>query len=601
MNWWRRLSIVAKLPLGIGLLLLLVLGGMTGLAWVDLRRSARALAAERLNRVTPDLAAGLAGSAVTRSGSLGALARDSVLTRFLAAGGDVGLRERVEEEIRDYADEDDAAVIELWDSAGRRVYSSYSGSYTVEPTVLAERSPGLGPGTSAAMGPLLREGDRALTVTVAVLRRGEALLGYITDRRPITATPEAVRATRDLVGEGSRVLFGNVRGDVWTDLQGHAIERPPVDVLAVDGVVEYQRADTPVIARAAAIAGTPWLILIELGQGPVYGSATRFLRRGIILTLLLTAVGATVAYITSRRISLPLRGITDAAEALAAGEEMDPVPVTRSDEIGRLAASFNAMAEEVRRSHQLLEDRVARRTAELQEANQELESFSYSVSHDLRAPLRAVDGFAAILVEDHGDELSADAQRYLVRIRTSAQQMGALIDDLLAFSRLGRQEIRRAPVDMRELARVVVEEVCRQEKRDVSEVHIGDLPPTSGERSMLKQVFVNLVQNALKYTRGKQPAHIVVDAVREGDEVVYFVKDDGVGFDMRYADKLFGVFQRLHPAEEFEGTGVGLAVVKRVVERHGGRIWAESAPGEGATFRFTVPPVPVPAERASES
>jgi light-regulated signal transduction histidine kinase (bacteriophytochrome) len=309
-----------------------------------------------------------------------------------------------------------------------------------------------------------------------------------------------------------------------------------------------------------------------------------------MLSLVLAGVGAIVAMAMSRSISRPLREVTEAAESLAAGRGVGHVRVKREDEIGRLATSFNIMADEVQRSHQLLEDRVASRTAALEAANRELESFSYSVSHDLRAPLRAVDGFAAILTEDHAAELSDDARRYLSRIRTSAQQMGALIDDLLAFSRLGRQQISQHDVDMDDLARTVVEEACRTEGRDTAEIDIRPLPPARGERSMLKQVFANLVQNALKFTRGRQPARIAIGASVSEGEIVYFVSDDGVGFDMGYADKLFGVFQRLHPAEEFEGTGVGLAVVKRVVERHGGRVWAESSPGEGATFHFTIPP-----------
>ena len=591
MNWWRRLSIAAKLPLGIGALLLLVLGGMTALVYLDLRYGAREIAAERLNQVTPDLARGLASQEATRTRELGRLAAESAVTGYIGAGGD-SLRDRVETLLRAHIGDDTAAVVELWNAAGELlvVAATAPDAPPVEPARLARSVGPAGPGTSAATAPILREGDHTVLAAIAFLRDGEDLLGYVTERRAITATPDAMRTMTELVGEESRVLIGNAAGDVWTDLMGIPVAGPPVDVVAVDDVIEYTRNDAAVMARGTPVIGTPWILLIELASGPVLASANRFLWRWLFFTALLTAAGALVAYVMSRRMSLPLRRVTDAAEALAAGRDVAAVPVTRSDEIGRLATSFNAMAEEVRRSHALLEHRVEERTAALRGANRELESFSYSVSHDLRAPLRAVDGFAAILEEDHGDELSSDARRYLVRIRTSAQQMGALIDDLLAFSRLGRQPISRSHVDLEVLAHSVIEEVCRQEGRDPVEVALGTLPPVQGERSMLRQVFVNLVQNALKFTRHRRPADIAIGcSVRDG-EPVYYVRDDGVGFDMRYADKLFGVFQRLHPAEDFEGTGVGLAVVKRVIERHGGRVWAESAPDAGATFYFTIPP-----------
>jgi signal transduction histidine kinase len=552
--------------------------------------------------VTPELARGLAGQEAVRVRELMALAGQPAVTRYLIAGGD-SLRERALAALAAHAADRDRATVELWSAAGEKLLSApaAASAYPIEPERLARSAGPSGPGTGAAIGPLLREGDRTVIAAVAWLRDGEDLLGYLTDRRAITASPEAMRAMTDLVGEDSRLLIGNVAGDGWTDLMGAPVAGPPVDVLAADGVVEYTRNDTAVIARAMAVAGTPWLLLIELAHGPVFASASRFLDRGLLLTLLLTVAGALVAYAMSRRMSLPLRRVTDAAESLAAGHDVAAVPVTRADEIGRLAASFNAMAEEVRRSHQLLEQRVAERTTALQDANRELESFSYSVSHDLRAPLRAVDGFAAILEEDHGRELSSDARRYLVRIRTSAQQMGALIDDLLAFSRLGRQPVSRSQVDLEDLARTVVEEACRLERRDPAEVALGSLPPVLGERSMIRQVFVNLVQNALKFTRDRRSAGIAIGSSVLDGETIYYVQDDGVGFDMRYADKLFGVFQRLHPAEEFEGTGVGLAVVKRVVERHGGRVWAESAPDAGATFYFTIPPEAASADVARES
>jgi light-regulated signal transduction histidine kinase (bacteriophytochrome) len=245
--------------------------------------------------------------------------------------------------------------------------------------------------------------------------------------------------------------------------------------------------------------------------------------------------------------------------------------------------------EEILRLNTDLEGRVEQRTQELAAANRELEAFSYSVSHDLRAPLRTIDGFSQAVLEDFSPALPVEGQRYLNVIREGAQRMGRLIDDLLAFSRLSRQPLNARPVDMHALASDAWEEVLSQQRRE-AEVMIERLPGSSGDPSLLRQVWLNLLSNALKYSRGRAPARVHVGSVREHDRDVYFVRDNGTGFDMQYAHKLFGVFQRLHRSDDFEGTGVGLAVVQRIVHRHGGRIWAEAAVDQGATFYFTIEP-----------
>jgi signal transduction histidine kinase len=225
----------------------------------------------------------------------------------------------------------------------------------------------------------------------------------------------------------------------------------------------------------------------------------------------------------------------------------------------------------------------------LETANKELESFSYSISHDLRSPLRAIDGFSRILLKEYGGNVDSEGKRLLDIVRTNAQRMGQLIDDLLAFSRVGRAEMKLSEINMEELANKVSEELKAGTTDRMPQCEVGSLPPAYGDRAMIRQVFSNLLANAIKFTRPREEARIEVGGREDGAENVYYVKDNGVGFDAQYGHKLFGVFQRLHDMDEFEGTGIGLSIVKRIVEKHDGRVWAEGVLNEGATFYFALP------------
>jgi len=244
--------------------------------------------------------------------------------------------------------------------------------------------------------------------------------------------------------------------------------------------------------------------------------------------------------------------------------------------------------EEIQRLNADLEKRVIERTAQLEAANKELEAFSYSVSHDLRAPLRAVDGFSQAVVEDYGPQLPDEGRRYLKIIREGAQRMGVLIDDLLTFSRLSRVPLNKQNVDTGRLVRGVLNELSPQQEGRQIDLRIAELPACQGDPALLKQVWINLLSNAFKYTQKREAAVVEIGCTPGAEGDVFFVRDNGTGFDMRYAGKLFGVFQRLHRADEFEGTGVGLAIVQRVVHRHDGRVWAEAELDRGATFYFTL-------------
>jgi len=245
-------------------------------------------------------------------------------------------------------------------------------------------------------------------------------------------------------------------------------------------------------------------------------------------------------------------------------------------------------AETVRQLNADLEQRVNERTAQLKAANQELEAFSYSVSHDLRTPLRAIDGYSQVVLDKFGPQLPDDGRRYLRTIREGAQKMGALIDDLLTFARLNRQELSKRTFDTGALVRTALEELGFPWPDRKIEVRVGELSPSCGDPTLLKQVWLNLISNALKYTRKREAAVVEIGCIVHNGAETFFVCDNGTGFDMRYADKLFGVFQRFHRAEDYEGTGVGLAIVQRIVHRHGGHVWAEAAVDRGATFYFTL-------------
>jgi len=232
---------------------------------------------------------------------------------------------------------------------------------------------------------------------------------------------------------------------------------------------------------------------------------------------------------------------------------------------------------------------VIKRTAQLQVANRELEAFSYSVSHDLRAPLRAIAGYSRILEADYEAKLDNEAKRILGAIQKEAQRMGRLVDGLLNFSRLERQPMKSSAVDMAALAQEVFQELLAGNPERASQWDLKPLPATRGDPDLIRQVFAHLLSNAIKYTRHREVALIEIGGRSDSQQNVYYVKDNGVGFDPKYARKLFGVFQRLHHEHEFEGTGMGLALVQRIIHRHGGRIWAEAKPNEGATFYFTLP------------
>ena len=359
--------------------------------------------------------------------------------------------------------------------------------------------------------------------------------------------------------------------------------------------------------------------------GTVYLRAENDVAERLLGTLGIAALVAIaamlVAYVLSQRlqrmVTRPLMSITATAREVTEKRNFALRAERMSeDEIGRLADAFNTMLaeieratrelegsnrelareiaersraeQEIRRLNAELERRVKDRTAQLEAANAELEAFCYSVSHDLRAPLRAIDGFSQALLEDFPDDIPDEGKRYLQRIRASTQRMGQLIEDLLELSKVSRGELTRSDCDLSEITRQVVAELRSREPQRQVEVSIWDGMRADADARLLRTALENLVGNAWKFTSKAAAPRIDVGALRDGDKTTFYVRDNGAGFDMAYANKLFGAFQRLHSMKEFQGTGIGLATVQRIMHRHGGRIWADAEPGKGAAFYFTL-------------
>lgn len=379
-------------------------------------------------------------------------------------------------------------------------------------------------------------------------------------------TPSPTAETLLVRKEGGGVLFLNSLRFAPDAALTLKVPRDSPAVAAVQAIggrtgvvdaIDYR--GVPVVAALRQVPDSPWALVARVDAAEVHAPIQeRLWQTAVSVSALLLATGASVILIWRHRTHAIHREQAESAAAIR---------------------TLNAE----------LEQRVRERTAQLEAANEDLEAFSYSVSHDLRAPLRAISGYGRILTEDFADRLDSEGRRMLGVISAETRRMGQLIDDLLAFSRLGRQRMAASEIDMTALARTAFDELAAREPARALQLTLSPLPSVPGDPAMIRVVWDNLLSNAIKFTEPRSPATIDIGCRRQAGETVYFVKDDGVGFDMAYADKLFGVFQRLHSRDEFEGTGVGLALVQRIIHRHGGRVWAEGAVNAGAVFYFSLP------------
>ena len=588
-----------RLPAAIAVLLLLVSGTLAALNYAESRRAAVVSARLRLRHLVSLLASNLEGNAANIQQSGASTAKDPSILAVLNGTADAEpLRAKLAGSLRSNPN---TYGVEIWRASGQAVLvTAADGAPEVDPEWSG--FPAWAKPDTVTISPIVaakKGGAYAIATPVRV--EGE-LLGYVVSRRRVGAVRgDSGRLVVDLIGPESRVLVGQP-DTVWVDLFGQ--HSGPIGPMTPDREGVYWAVDdgTRWLGATDAIESTPWHIRVEFPDRVVFAQSKDLLRNTILVALLVTGIGAVGGWVMSRRLIGPLRALTQAAAKVADGTEPARVPSTRDDEIGELAAAFNTMAERVAEGRHHLEARVAERTDELARAldqlgedakllarsNRELEAFSYTISHDLRAPLRSIDGFSDALLTDYGGRLDETAKGYLTRVRRAAKRMGQLIDDLLELSRVSRVELISSPVALDELAARLVRDLRERDPRRAVDVVIQAGTPAQGDSRLLALVLQNLFENAWKFTSTRPNARIEFGVSSEGPPVTYFVRDNGVGFDMAHAGKLFGIFQRLHSIDEFPGTGVGLAIVQRIVERHGGRIWVDAKPDEGATFFFTL-------------
>ena len=586
-----RLSVKQRLPLLIGALLLGVIVASTWASYRGVRDSALEGGRERLRGLSQQLANQSKDSLPNLLNKTSIAANDAAIRAFLQTPSSTTRPAAITVLEQFNAHQDPGSLqVELWNANHSLALAVPDGSSS-EPGDLRTEFDQCAADPFRAVGPLRMVKDVITYAAVAAVNdHAGKQIGYLVRWRRISPGPNPQKRLADLLGSQAAVYYGNSDGDIFTDLE-KIVPKPPGGLQSTLEVTNYTRGGNPVMSLGRPIAGTPWFVVVEFPDQVFLSQATGFLRRMMAIGLALLVIGMASAWLLSRSITQPLHSLTEAATAIAGGDYSRLVEVGTHDEVGALASAFNTMVVRVRDSEHDLEQKVQRRTAQLEASNNELEAFSYSVSHDLRAPVRHIHGFTALLEKAASPTLDEKSRRYLKTISESAKQMGCLIDDLLAFSRMGRAEMQTTVVSLQQLFDEVLRDLQTETEGRVITWESGNLPEVQGDPAMLRLALMNLMSNALKYTRSRADAHIEVGTTNDPNETVFFIRDNGVGFDMRYANKLFGVFQRLHHSDDFEGTGIVLANVQRIIQRHGGTTWAEGVVDGGATFYFSLPTI----------
>jgi len=589
----RGLSISVKLPLLIGGLVVAVTGSYGWAAYQTVRRSTATAVTARLGTVVDQLALTLKASRDQLIAAARAVA-DSPAVRAYALEPGESRRAATQAALRPAGPQaQQIAAVELWSADRHPLVGVGEGNRWSSAAAARALLDDVG-ADSGAVGRFFTVGDSVGYAVAAPVVARSRVRGYVVQWRRIGQagdTREQNARLNRLIGSDAHLFIGNVADDVWTDL-ARRVPPPPVDVTHAAGVLRYERDGVgPVLGGARPVPRTPWVVLVEFPRDVAIAPARQFLARLIVVGAGILGLGLLAAWGTSRTITRPLVRLTHAAEAMAAGDYSQPVTAPMgNDELGRLAAAFDVMVTHVRESRQGLEDRVQARTAELEDRNAELEAFAYSISHDLRAPLRAMQGFSLALLEDYGDRLDEAGRRFAERVITAARMMDRLIDDLLAYSRLARAELRLVPLDLGRLVRSSLDQLDGEVKSRAAHITVAEpLPAAVGHGTTLAQVFANLLGNAIKFVPAGRVPEVLVRAERHGDFVRVWVEDNGIGIAAEHHERIFRVFERLHRAEDYPGTGIGLAIVRKGVERMGGHVGLESALGSGSKFWIDLP------------
>ena len=587
----RGLSIQLKLPLLIGGLLVAVTGIYSWAAYQTMQSSASATVTTRLGTVADQYAQALKTQRDQFVDAVRSVAENPAV-RAYTAHPSATARASAEAALRPSGIQAQQVVaVELWTADGRRLLASGDAARWTSTGAAAPFQRELARGDSGAVGQFRAVGDAIVYPVGAPVLTGATERGYLVQWRVITLSRQAREQVSRLIGSDGHLFVGNAANDVWTDLS-RLVEAPPVDVVHADSVLRYERPGTGVVLAAARVAPrTPWLVLVEFPRAVAIAPARLFLRQMTLIGGTILVLGLVAAWATSLTLTRPLARLTQAAETVAAGDYAQPVAAqARSDELGRLAAAFEIMVAHVRDARQRLEERVRARTRELEDRNAELEAFAYSISHDLRSPLRAMEGFSQALIEDYGGRLDQTGRHHAERVVLAARKMDQLIDDLLAYSQVTRADLPRAPMDLQRLVRAALEqldgEVRTRQARIVVE---GGLPAVVAHGATLTQVLVNLLANGIKFVPSDRAPEVRVRAEARDGRVRLWVEDNGIGIAPEHHERIFRVFERLHPATNYPGTGIGLAIVRKAMERMGGRVGVESELGRGSRFWIELP------------
>lgn len=581
------MSIQQKLPLLVSGLLLVVIVAYSWVSFETVKAASFDVARQRLLSLTNQLAQLYDQSLKAEEKSAHTLVSNGAIHAFVASGAREQRDSALTALSKTGARPELTIRTEILDATGAPIFSVPQGALERHEELAADITKATADSNFATVGRLRLINDTLAAPIVAAVMEGGKPAGYVVRwRRIATATPQAREQLAKLLGGNASIYIGNDRGDVWTDLTGVA-PKPPADAKLEAGKLrEYTRPGKAAsIAAMYPLASVPWVVLVEFSRDVAMAPAQAFLRRAVGIGFVVLLVSTLLVWVASRSITKPLTELTRAASALAAGDHSTVVDSGRADELGELSRAFNAMVAHVEMAQEGLEQKVAERTGQLKERNEELEQYGHSISHDLRAPLRAMHGFSQALLEDCGDQLDDVGKDYAERVVAGARRMDSLIQDLLAYSRVSRSDMGLTAVSLHDVAEEALEQVQADVETSGGNVQVApDLPVVMAHRVSLIQSVANLIANGVKFVpAGRAPA-IRIYAERENGRTRLWVEDNGIGIDAAHHERVFGVFERLHKSEVYPGTGIGLAIVRKSVERMGGRVGVVSEAGSGSRF-----------------